>query len=451
MRNLLEVYAKPINAMERVLKENLGAKPLAREKKEVIAQLLENFNTQVRTGRLTEAAGTGLSDVGPYTKFGINLITAVVANVIADTLVAVQPMTNRLGEVRYLKYKYASTKAPTVAGSIVASALEFNGGQAEYSSETIAGEVVAALGATTFTKTVAWAPLKPGKVEVVVADGSTYTDNGAGAFVHADLTSGTVNYETGAIAVVFKAGTAGEVTLNYEYINTNTNPSVPEIEAELATMPIIAKSRKLKTSYSFDAAFDLQGDYGFDIDAETVAFFSAEIAHEIDGEIMADLKRMAASNQDKLAAWSKATPDGIAQADHDDAFWKNITKAGNMIFKRIKRGRASFIVAGVEVCNVLEVMRKFVPTGVDAVGPHICGYINNIPVIKNPYYGDNEYIVGYKGASQFDTGYIYSPYMPVTVIDIIKPDNFTKGKGFMTAYGKTSINAACYVYGTITE
>lgn len=462
MNALMEKYNSQITKMEKVIKDKSGKANfmLTRDKKQAIATLLENFNVRVKQaqqglnpeiGKVQNLMeGTGLSSVGPYTKFGINLITAVMSNVVADQLVSIQPMTNRIGEVRYLKYVYESNKGKTTAGDLVSSAYKFEGGNFDYSSDMVTGEAVGASGETTYSHTLPWKPVKPKTVSVKVGI-LEFRDNGEGVITGAGLTSGTINYSTGALALTFASATADEVTVDYEYITTELNPSVPEIKTEIAIQAITAKSRKLKTAYAFDAAFDLQGDYAFNIDEETTAYFSAEIAHEIDGEIMADLMTLAKAQATKITDFNQIAPTGVSQADHDDSFFNSIIEGGNLIFKRLRRGRASFIVAGVNVCNTIESMRKFVSAGFDATGPHIVGTLNGIVVIKNPFYNDDEYMLGYKGATTFDTGYVYAPYMPVTVIDTIRESNFDFGKGFVTAYGKVAINGACYVYGKVTR
>ena len=138
MNALMEKYNSQIARMESVIKNKSGKAKfsLSREKKLAIATLLENFNIRVKQaqrglnpeiGKVQNLMeGTGLSSVGPYTKFGINLITAVMSNVVADQIVSIQPMTNRIGEVRYLKYVYESSKGKTTAGDLVSSAYKEN-------------------------------------------------------------------------------------------------------------------------------------------------------------------------------------------------------------------------------------------------------------------------------------------------------------------------------------
>lgn len=474
---LLERHGKTIDHMTKVLTEGCNRKIKMTEGRKLnIATLCENFSSMIRTGKniqgqainaqLLEGSangktGTGLSNVGPYTKFGINLITATMANTIAETLVSVQPMENRIGEVRYLAYKYASNKGGAKKGDLISNTFEFAAGHFNYSSDTVSDEVLPNFtGTSALTLNLAWAPVKPGTVQITIKNGKVLTDDGKGKIELSGTTSaaGTIDYATGAITGLTFSSDPESASATYEYVTTDVEPNVPEVETEIAIMPMQAKSRKLKTAYSFDAAFDLQGDYGFDIDEETLAYFSAEIAHEIDGEIINDLITLAKSNKaadgravEQIPEWDPVAPTGVSQADHDDAFWNNIVKGGNMIFRRLRRGKASYVVAGIEVCNTIETMRKFVPSGDDATGPHICGTVNGINIIKNPFMNDYEYLVGYQGASIFDTGYIYGPYMPVNVIDIVKPDGFTFGKGFVTAYGKKGVNPKCYVIGTVKK
>lgn len=455
---LVNRHGKAIDAMVATLNEGRSKKvTLDKGKKETLAVLCENFSVQARkqagTRRLNE--GTGLSDIGPYQKFGINLISATMSIMTADQFVSVQPMTNRIGEVRYLKYVYGSNKGTAKKGDLVSSALEFAATEMEYSLDEVSEQPLGVVTGATKKFNLGWTPIKPGTA-VIKVDGKSMKDKGDGTLENVDavnFTSGKINYETGEVEITFSAATqydTNNFSADFGYITTNVGPQVPEIDAQVDVMPIKAQSRKLKTAYSFDAAFDMQGDYGFDMDAETLSYFSAEIAHEIDGEIYEDLRKLAVSHTDKITEWDPKAPTGVSQADHDDAFWNRIVEGGNLIFKRIRKGRASFIVAGIEACNTIETMRQFKPANIeDATGPHIVGTVKGIPVVKNPYYPDKQYVVGYKGASVFDAGYVYAPYMPVSVIDQVKEDGFTLGKGFVTAYGKVPVNPKCYALGTI--
>lgn len=122
-------------------------------------------------------------------------------------------------------------------------------------------------------------------------------------------------------------------------------------------------------------------------------------------------------------SWNDTRPEGISLKEHYDSFRKTIISGSNKIFGATKRAQANFIIAGLNVATVIETMSQFVPSGQrNIIGPHISGTINNITVIKNPYYPIDQYVLGYKGSSLFDAGYYYCPYMPVTTTQLIMLD-----------------------------
>lgn len=433
--------------------------------KEGIARCVENLlafdrKQAIEEGlqrNLTEASviGTGLSDVGPYTKFGINLIAAVMASTVAQSIISVQPMERRVGEVRFIKHIYMTNKDGASIGDTISSALEYNGGHNLYTASSIAEEQVPVAGSGgSASGTLLWKPVLPNTVKVTATvSGSPVEikDDGNGKLIGTGVSNGTINYATGAMAFTVAAAPSAMVA-DYTYNTTDIKPEVAEVKTTIEVMAMKAQDRKLKTAFSYDAAFDLQKDYGVDLEEETIGYFAQEIAAEIDGEIMDDLKRMALSQQDRVSTFDQKAPTGVSQADHDDSFWNYIVEGGNGIFKRIKRGRPSFVIAGVDVCSTIETMRQFKPSNFAATGPHIVGTVKGVNIIKNPYYQDKEYIVGYQGPNKLDTGYVYAPYMPLLAIKGNFEGNlFNKAIGFMTAYGKAFINPKCYIHGVVTK
>ena len=158
-------------------------------------------------------------------------------------------------------------------------------------------------------------------------------------------------------------------------------------------MPVICQSRKLKALYAFDSAYKLQKEYGQDINALLNTQIAAEIAHEIDGEIMNDLLNQAGIVND---SWNKIRPNGISLRDHYDAFSIVLNRGSNKIFQETKRAAANFVVCGLDVATIIESLPGFNSAGATAaIGPHIAGTLGSLTVIKNPYYPENKYVLGY--------------------------------------------------------
>lgn len=410
------------------------------------AAMLENTQLFLdRQSKLNEA--TQSSDVSYFKKYAINMLSAMVPNLLAPDLVSVQPMLSRVGEARYLKVLYGSNKGKIKRGQQMFGTAGFNesgigNGYTDYTSDRIDAEMIDS-GVENYM--LAWAPVIPGTLNGTM-DSTTITDDGKGKLVGIN---GTIDYATGMITFT-DGSTSHDIEMSYEYDNMTSPVQAPEMNLKIESTPIIAKSRKLKALYSFDAAFDLGNDYGMQMNNELVAYSAAEIKHEIDGELMNDLLRAATAKQTTFCATPR---EGVSLKDHNEAFYNVIIEAGNNIFQATKMANASYIVAGTGVCNIIESLNGFVPAnaGINPVGPHLVGYLRNKPVYKNPYYNEDQYLVGYKGQGLFDAGYLYCPYMPIMSTQLLVDETFTGKRGFATSYGKKLVNGNMYSRGAITH
>lgn len=415
------------------------------------AFLLESTNAHLeRIASMNEA--TQLGDVGFFKKYAINLLSAAIPNLIAPDIVSMQPMLARIGEMRYLKVMYGSNKGGIKAGDTMFSAFQGGHGQTQYSSDVIEDEVVdfdLNTEGKVATAHLTWLPVVPKTVNFVV-NGVAIEDDGKGVLKGTGVT-GTINYNSGAITLTFTATIQADADFvaNYEYNNVDVPVSAPEVNFKIATTPIVAKSRKLKATYSLDASFDLTKDYGMQINNEIVTYTAAQIKHEIDGELMADLLRIANAT---AVTWSKTPKDGISLRDHNETFNNKIVEASNNIFDATKLASGSFIIVGMGAANIVETLPRFRPAGVvKPVGPHLVGYLGTMPVYKDPFYPSDTFLVGWKGSGLFDAGYLYCPYMPIMSTQLIMDANFQGQRGFATAYGKKTVNGNMYCKGTITE
>ena len=397
-------------------------------------------------GMMNEA--TQPSDVGYFKKYAINLLSAAVPNLIAPEIVSMQPMLSRVGEMRFLKILYGSNKGSIKAGDTMFSMFQGGNGETSYSSDEVDSEYVTASG-TSLTGNLSWLPVVPGSVKLTVGVNEA-VDNGKGQITGTGITSGTIDYTTGEFNVTLGAAPGGdEVYFSYRYNNMDVPVQAPEVNLKIEVAPIIAKSRKLKTLYSFDAAFDMTKDYGMQINNELVAYTAANIKHEIDGEIMGDLLRIASA---KAVTWDATPRDGISLRDHNESFYNKVVEAGNNIFDATKLANGSYIIVGMNASNIVETLPRFRSAGiVNPVGPHLVGYLGNMPVYKNPFYPADTFLVGWRGTGLFDAGYLYCPYMPIMTTQLIMDANFEGQRGFATSYGKKPVNSKMYAKGTITH
>jgi hypothetical protein len=170
---------------------------------------------------------------------------------------------------------------------------------------------------------------------------------------------------------------------------------------------------------------------------------------EIDTEIVQDLIRLAGAGPE--LTWSRIAPTGVNIIDHYDSFFVKLTEGSNMIFQATQRVQPNFIVCGTNVAAVIEVMRQFDGTGAStSVGPHFIGTLGGkYKVYVAPLIDADTFVMGYKGTSFLETGYIYAPYQPVLTTDILMPADFKGQQGYATSYGKKMVNNKMYLRGKI--
>jgi hypothetical protein len=455
---LTEIYGSDFSGR---LMENWGSKLEAAEavKGELpvdqrlrLAILLENTQNEInRFMRLNEA--TQSSDVGPFTKYVFDMITAVMPNLIAEELVSVQPMQQKVGQVFYLKYLFGSQKGNIVKNSLMFDPVTGAANKYNYSSETIEEEMLGTDGATSYTGNLAYTPVVAGSVEISCGNTTLVeTDAGDGtATLAATGVTGTLNYSTGAFSITFNSETSADVVATYQY-NQEFGPSVvPEVTFKVDETIIRAQNRRLKALYAFSAGYDVKMAYGIDIDLALLEAVTSEILHEIDGEIMNDLYVQAGNT----ASWDK-TPASteISAYDHKLNFLDHLVECSNKIYMSTQRASGNFIVCGRDAANIIESfgMPRFQPaTSGRQNGPCYIGVIDGKwKVYKNPYYADSAYLVGYKGDMFLDAGYVYAPYLPIFATQFLMTEDFVGRRGFATAYGKKMLNPYMYVKGTIT-
>ena len=211
--------------------------------------------------------------------------------------------------INYISYEYGSNKAPAQAGQMFASSLNMGQSVESYSSQNVENEILSVTtGAATITGNVQWTPVLPGSlyISVVTASGALLgQDDGQGNIKDAntgattDFTAGTINYATGEVSITVKENVTGDTSVSYAYNNedvfvagnmvpgadgssviTQANTKIPEVQLKITSLPVVAQSRKMKAVYAFDAAYELEKEYGQDIDTLMATEVAGEIAHK---------------------------------------------------------------------------------------------------------------------------------------------------------------------------
>jgi hypothetical protein len=261
--------------------------------------------------------------------------------------------------------------------------------------------------------------------------------------------------------------------------NVTSSPVIPEIDIKIESIAITATSRKLRARWSPELAQDLNAYHSMDAEVELTSILSEQIALEIDREILNDLVTQA---NGATMYWSRAPGrfvhklTGQAQSlasslsigpsftgtvrEWYETLVETVIDVANTIHRKTLRGSANFIVTSPDVCTILESSVMYKPKfSLDGegqvgspftIGAESIGTVSNrFTVYKDPYFPRNKILVGYKGGSYLETGYVYAPYVPLIVTPtIFAQEDFTPRKGVMTRYGKKMIRSD--FYGTVT-
>ena len=281
--------------------------------------------------------------------------------------------------------------------------------------------------------------------------------------------------------VTAEGGTGGTLTIpTFESdFGSSPQPVIPEIDIKIESIAVTATTRKLRARWSPELAQDLNAYHSMDAEVELTQILSEQIALEIDREILNDLlveaqganfywsrspgkfvnKRSGAAVQ--LASTLATGPQFTGTVrEWYETLVETIIDVANEIHRKTLRGSANFLVCSPEVATIFEASVLYKPSikldGQGQVGAEftlgaasIGSLSNRFTVYKDPYFPRNKILVGYKGGSYLETGYVYAPYVPLIVTPtIFAPEDFTPRKGVMTRYGKKMVRAD--FYGTVT-
>ena len=413
------------------------------------ATLLEN--TYNYCNRMDET--TRVVNLGSFVDYGFDVISATVPNLVAHDIVSVQPMNAKHGAIFYLQYLYGNKKGSINQGDVMNSPFTGADGNTNFSNDRVVGES-AGLGdgsKTSFSVTLGYTPVRPGTVSIV-ADSVLVTDDGNGNLTGG--ATGTIDYENGALTIELSAAPAVDVPVlvDYRYNMDLTTVGYSQVDLDLQSVSLEAFPRKLRARWLLDAGFELQKMKGIDAESELIVAMSSEIKYEIDGEILNELYRLAAHTGFE---WDCQLPAGasISYIDYKRTIIDLFTEISNKIFTSTKRVGANIIVAGANVCTIVETLPEFnaVDTGIGQInGPHYIGELaGKWKVYKNPFYAPDNFVLGYKGNSYLDAGYVYAPYMPLYATPTTVLDDFIFRKGLATSYGQIMLNNKLYAKGTI--
>jgi len=243
------------------------------------------------------------------------------------------------------------------------------------------------------------------------------------------------------------------------YKNLEFEDKIGEVSFDLQSVTVSVTERKLRAQWSPEMAQDVAAFHNIDAEAELTALLSEQVAAEIDREILRDLRKGAAWNlRWDYNGWKRLGTNAVpyTQKDWNQTLITAINQVSAQIHKSTLRGGANWIVVSSEISAIFDDLEYFHVSnaapeqdqynmGIERVGTLAGRY----QVYRDPYFPPNQVLLGHKGTSLLDTGYIYAPYVPLQLTPTMyNPFNFTPIKGIMTRYAKKMVNNR--FYGRIT-
>ena len=481
-----------------------------------MATLLENQAKQLIQEN-SKTNPTGSSDE-EWSGVALPLVRRVFSNIVAQELVSVQPMNLPSGLVFYLDYKYGTSRAGATSGDSVFGKTGPNspdGATAPYPDGGFYGAGKAGYTVSGSSATVEFGPTTPAAAtlaqlnfdnDVSSSKAGTlfYVTGSLGATDHDALSVRSWGYthstaastvlpqfatvdSAGAMTLVVSSSAAadadGNITVFYQKSPTATTRgdfedkqgnatvdylNIPEIDLQLNSSAIVAKTRKLKAIWTPELAQDLNAYHSVDAAAELTSMLSEYISMEIDLEIL-DMLIQDATTTDYWSAQVGKVYDSGASAfttntaansgaelaytrfDWYQTLVEKIQKVSNTIHQLTLRGGANFVVVGPKVATILESIPGYAAsTDGDqdkfAMGVTKIGAVSGrFTVYKNPYITENVVLIGFRGNNFLETGAVYAPYVPLIMTPLVyDPSDFTPRKGVMTRYAKKMVRPEFY-------
>jgi hypothetical protein len=244
----------------------------------------------------------------------------------------------------------------------------------------------------------------------------------------------------------------------------NTTINIPQVNVQMTSEAIVAKTRKLRAVWTPEFAQDLNAYHSLDAEAELTSIMSEYISLEIDLEILDMLIESAATTENWSAKNNISVAQDAAGTETNLGFYNSqgqwfqtlgtkIQKISNLIHQKTLRGGANFLVCSPTVGTVLESIPGFAANSDGdaakmnyAFGVQKVGQLNGrYQVYKNPYMTENQVLLGYRGTQFLEAGAVFAPYVPLIMTPMVyDPTTFTPRKGLLTRYAKKMLRPEYY-------
>jgi len=490
-----------------------------------MSMLLENQAKQLVTetsnnGGATGTAGSFSPGTGAqWAGVALPLVRKVFGQIAAKEFVSVQPMNLPSGLVFFLDFQYGTNKAPFAANTSMYGTTDpagtfgntntgglYGAGRYSYSTQLTAstatatqvtaswsdanydGAISSSFGGTGTSAAYRVIGVPVGSLDtnydkeairsftLFIDDNDVtlpaYTQlNAAGTHVNfliaeTDATPGATDVVVISQSLQPTDDQRGDMEATNTFLNNDNSPlNIPQVNVQMSSEAIVAKTKKLKAVWTPEFAQDLNAYHSLDAEAELTSIMSEYISLEIDLEILdmliesanAGTEVWSAVNNQAIAQDAAGTQTSLgfynSQGQWFQTLGTKIQKLSNIIHQKTLRGGASFLVCSPTIGTVLESIPGFAAASDGdaakasyAFGVQKVGQLNGrYQVYKNPYMTENQILLGYRGSQFLEAGAVFAPYIPLIMTPMVyDPDTFTPRKGLLTRYAKKMLRPEYY-------
>ena len=236
-----------------------------------------------------------------------------------------------------------------------------------------------------------------------------------------------------------------------QYDSLELETEIGEVSFKLYSVTVSVTERKLRATWSPELSTDVSAFHNIDAEAELTSILSEQIAAESDRGILRELRKVAPwQARFDVNGWRRqaAFSTNYTQKDWNQELMTKVNQISAQINKATLRGGANWIVVSAEISALLDNLEYFHVTDASAeqnqynMGIEKVGSLSGrYQVYADPYAPHWSMIIGHKGKSLLDTGYIYAPYVPMQLTPTMyNPFNFAPIKGIMTRYAQKVVN-----------
>lgn len=349
----------------------------------------------------------------------MNLTTVALPNLIAHDLVIVHPLSSMSGYITYIEYSYGSNKGATKQGDLISNPFGFGSVDADFTGTKVVETIAAGQTA------LAWGPVVKDSIEKFNTSNNQWEKQNDS----------------------YTPSEGDKVRYAYDNVVIPQN-DLPMIKAEMKSIALVAKARRIAVYYSQIAAYQAKTDYGVDLGDQLAEKAVGELSYEIDTEVTNLL--VANAVEDPELVWSKTLPVGVSKSEHYEGFAEVLEIAKQKIYDATKKFAPNYMLCASNVLPVLSLVKSFKAAPAGAInGPYFAGTIGNVKVFVTPNIAAGKFVLGVNGNDMMSSAAVYAPYMSVVPTSLLQYADGGNSQGWSTLYALEMLNKNLLIAGHI--